>query len=506
MQATVAPARPSSAPAIPSSRKPATKPITAARIVIRPRADPWVPVVPASMPTARPIPSSVRRSMCENLTEGGAGASIRHTSGMAEVPEPTHRRRSHAGTRDLERYAGLFAERTGSDALLGDARPDGDHRAAGSDLPRRRPARHLDLPAAELRRADDPDRPGVGGEGAAVRADRGLRGDQGLHPRGDGRRGDAPRPRRHHRHHRRPAGDRPGLQDPARPRRRRHLRGADLPRRDPGFCSYQADVVQVECDEDGMQVEALEELLARSARRGAAAEVHLLGAELPEPGRGDDVAAAAPPPGRAGAGRRTAGGRGQPLRAAALRRRADAAALPARRRRLRHLPRHLLEDPLPRDPPRLGGGAAAGDGEDRPRQAGRRPLHLDPDPVLRPRVLRRTALAALRRRPGRDLPRPPRHDAGGAAPSTSRPRRPGPSPRAASSSGRRCPTTSTPATCWRRRCAPTSPSSPARPPTSTAAAATRCGSTSPASTRTKSARGCGGSARRSPSRSSSTGR
>ena len=31
---------------------------------------------------------------------------------MAEVPEPTHRRRSHAGTRDLERYAGLFAERT----------------------------------------------------------------------------------------------------------------------------------------------------------------------------------------------------------------------------------------------------------------------------------------------------------------------------------------------------------------------------------------------------------
>src|SRR3954471_13400511 len=32
---------------------------------------------------------------------------------MAEVPEPTHRRRSHAGASDLERYAGLFAERTG---------------------------------------------------------------------------------------------------------------------------------------------------------------------------------------------------------------------------------------------------------------------------------------------------------------------------------------------------------------------------------------------------------
>src|SRR4029077_15383906 len=49
----------------------------------------------------------------ENLTERGAGASIRHTSGMAEVPEPTHRRRSHTSGRDLERYAGLFAERTG---------------------------------------------------------------------------------------------------------------------------------------------------------------------------------------------------------------------------------------------------------------------------------------------------------------------------------------------------------------------------------------------------------
>ena len=42
--------------------------------------------------------------------------------------------------------------------------------------------------------------------------------------------------------------------------------------------------------------------------------------------------------------------------------------------------------------------AAAGDGEGRARQAGRRPLHLDPDPVLRPRVLRRGPLARVRRR------------------------------------------------------------------------------------------------------------
>jgi 2-aminoadipate transaminase len=86
-------------------------------------------------------------------------------------------------------------------------------------------------------------------------------------------------------------------------------------------------------------------------------------------------------------------------------------------------------------------------------------------------------------------------------------RRPGPSRRAASSSGRPCPSTSTPATCWRRRCARASPSSPARLPTSTrVAAAARCGSTSPGSTRARSARACAGSARRSASRSSSTER
>ena len=52
-------------------------------------------------------------------------------------------------------------------------------------------------------------------------------------------------------------------------------------------------------------------------------------------------------------------------------------------------------------------GAASGDGEDRPRQAGRRPLHLDPDPVLRHRVLRRGPVAHVHRRPRRDLPGAP---------------------------------------------------------------------------------------------------
>src|SRR5215218_3116604 len=31
---------------------------------------------------------------------------------MAEVPEPTHRRRAHTSGRDLERYSRLFAKRT----------------------------------------------------------------------------------------------------------------------------------------------------------------------------------------------------------------------------------------------------------------------------------------------------------------------------------------------------------------------------------------------------------
>ena len=53
----------------------------------------------------------------------------------------------------------------------------------------------------------------------------------------------------------------------------------------PVFCSYEADTRQVEMDADGMRVDLLEELLDELAERGPAAEVHLLGADLPEPGR-----------------------------------------------------------------------------------------------------------------------------------------------------------------------------------------------------------------------------
>src|SRR5258706_10022064 len=74
---------------------------------------------------------------------------------------------------------GLVRPPYAGDAVLGDARPDGDHRPAGGHLPRRRPAGHLDVPLRQLRGPDDPDRPRVLGRGTPVRANRGIRGDQG---------------------------------------------------------------------------------------------------------------------------------------------------------------------------------------------------------------------------------------------------------------------------------------------------------------------------------------
>ena len=56
------------------------------------------------------------------------------------------------------------------------------------------------------------------------------------------------------------------------------------------FCSYEADVIQIEMDDDGMRIDLLEETLARLDARGPATEVHLHDPDLPEPGRRDDVA------------------------------------------------------------------------------------------------------------------------------------------------------------------------------------------------------------------------
>ena len=100
----------------------------------------------------------------------------------------------------------------------------------------------------------------------------------------------------------------------------------------PTFCAYQADVVQVTMDRDGMRIDELAETLDRLDARRPAAEVHLHRPELPQPGRRDDVARA-PPRARADRRRaRAADPRGQPVRPAALRGRAAADAALARRR------------------------------------------------------------------------------------------------------------------------------------------------------------------------------
>ena len=143
------------------------------------------------------------------------------------------RPRARVSARDLERYAGLFASRTRGHEVVGDARPDGDHRAPGGHLARRRPARHVDVPGRDARGADGARRRRLvrrarcstaPTEGMAAVA-------RGASP-GDGRRGHA-------------------TSTPSdmlvttggqqvidlvcktlhRPRRRRRRRGADLPRR-----------------------------------------------------------------------------------------------------------------------------------------------------------------------------------------------------------------------------------------------------------------------------------
>ena len=67
----------------------------------------------------------------------------------------------------------------------------------------------------------------------------------------------------------------------------------------PCFSSYQADVVQIEMDDDGMRDRrARGDARPAATREGRTPEVHLHDPELPEPGRRDDVAGA---PARAGA-------------------------------------------------------------------------------------------------------------------------------------------------------------------------------------------------------------
>ncbi len=198
----------------------------------------------------------------------GGPASIRHTSGMSEVPEPTHRRRAHTSTRDLERYAGLFAERTGMmrssamrDLMAITARPEVISLAGGLPDTSTFPPQSF---AAQMTR--------IAQESAAEALQYGP--TEGFEETKDcilevmGGEGMLPDP------------DDVIVTTGGQ-------QAIDLVCKtiiDPGdviiceaptypgalsvFSSYQADVVQVECDEDGMQVEVLERLLGELRGEG----------------------------------------------------------------------------------------------------------------------------------------------------------------------------------------------------------------------------------------------
>ena len=182
----------------------------------------------------------------------------------------------------------------------------------------------------------------------------------------------------------------------------------------PTFTAYEADVVQVAMDGDGMLIDELEATLDRLESEGRRPKFIYTVPTFQNPG---GVTMSLPRRRRLVAGRRRARAarpRGQPLRAPALRGRPVADAALARRRTVRDLPRDVLEDPLPRDPDGLGRGAGAGLREDEHRQAGRRPVLAGVLAVLHRRLLRPRAVARVRRRAPRALPPSPRRHARGA--------------------------------------------------------------------------------------------
>jgi 2-aminoadipate transaminase len=184
------------------------------------------------------------------------------------MPEPPHRRRAHAGTRDLQRYAGLFAERTRvmrssamRDLMAVTARPEVISLAGGLPDTSTFPPQSF---AAQMTR--------IAQESAAEALQYGptegfeetkdcilqVMGAEGMLPEGEdiivttgGQQAidlvcktlvDP--------------GDVVICEAPTYP-------GAV-----PVFCSYQADVVQIECDAEGMRVEELEGVLERLGAEG----------------------------------------------------------------------------------------------------------------------------------------------------------------------------------------------------------------------------------------------
>jgi 2-aminoadipate transaminase len=198
----------------------------------------------------------------------GERASIRHTSGMAELPQPPNRRRAHTSSRDLERYAGLFAERTKvmrssamRDLMAITARPEVISLAGGLPDTSTFPPQSF---AAQMTR--------IAQESAAEALQYGptegfeetkdciveVMGAEGMLPEHD----DVIVT----------TGGQQAIDLVAKtlvdPGDVVICEAPTYPGAVPVFCSYEADVIQIECDEDGMRVEELEPLLARLRDEG----------------------------------------------------------------------------------------------------------------------------------------------------------------------------------------------------------------------------------------------
>jgi 2-aminoadipate transaminase len=187
---------------------------------------------------------------------------------MSEMPQPPHRRRAHTSTRDLERYAGLFAERTGvmrssamRDLMAITARPEVISLAGGlpdtSTFPPKSFAAQMTRIAQEsaaealqygptegFEETKDCILQVMGAEGMLVDPEDVIvttGGQQAIDlvaktlvDPGDAVICEAP----------------------------------TYPGAVPVFCSYQAEVVQIDCDGDGMRIDLFEEALGRLAAEG----------------------------------------------------------------------------------------------------------------------------------------------------------------------------------------------------------------------------------------------
>ena len=153
----------------------------------------------------------------------------------------------------------------------------------------------------------------------------------------------------------------------------------------PAFCSYQADVVQIEMDRDGMPIDVLEETLDRLEAEGRRPKFIYTIPNFQNPG---GVTMSLPRRKRlveVAAERELLVLEDNPYGLLRYEGEPLPTLLQLERRRLHHLLGDVLQDPVGGPAAGLGRRARARAAEDEHGQAGRRPLHLVADPALRQR-------------------------------------------------------------------------------------------------------------------------